>query len=148
MNTQENIEKLITELVLPGTKAADERIVNDALSAYEKSETDKAVLTQPNIWRILITSRITKYAAAAIVIIAVLIGISHFDSSVSSTITAYASVVNALQNIDTVHLTGWTCRLWESDKAPRGDYALDMWEWYTENGEWRRYFTEQQKGSY
>ena len=41
MNPQDNIEKLITKLVLPGTKAADERILNDALAAYKKSETKK-----------------------------------------------------------------------------------------------------------
>ena len=38
MNPQDNIEKLITELVLPGTKAADERILNDALVAQNTAD--------------------------------------------------------------------------------------------------------------
>ena len=69
MNPQDNIEKLITELVLPGTKAADERILNDALAAYEKTETKKTAEHQPIVWRNIIMKKpLTKIAVAAAVI--------------------------------------------------------------------------------
>jgi hypothetical protein len=54
MKSQDNIEKMIKELVLPGTKAADERIVHDAMAAYGKTETKKTVEHSPSIWRAII----------------------------------------------------------------------------------------------
>ena len=68
MNPQENTEKLIRELILPGNKSADERIVNDAMAAYEKQE---LAVIERNIWRTIIKSRITKLAAAAVIIAAI-----------------------------------------------------------------------------
>ena len=105
MNPRNNIEKLITELVLPGTKAADECILNDALAAYEKSETKKAAERQPNIWRIIMKSPITKLAAAAVIVIAVLIGINQLGGSTDGASVAWAQVVEQLNNY-----TKYKCR--------------------------------------
>ena len=105
MNPRNNIEKLITELVLPGSKAADECILNDALAAYEKSETKKAAERQPNIWRIIMKSRITKLAAAAVIVIAVLIGINQLGGSIDGASVAWAQVVEQLNNY-----TKYKCR--------------------------------------
>ena len=105
MNPQDNIEKLITELVLPGAKAADECILNDALAAYEKSETKKAAERQPNIWRIIMKSPITKLAAAAVIVIAVLIGINQLGGSIDGASVAWAQVVEQLNNY-----TKYKCR--------------------------------------
>ncbi len=100
MNPQDNIEELITELVLPGTKAADERILNDALAAYEKSESKKMAEHQPIVWRIIMKSRTTKFAAAAVIIIAVLIGIIFFPGTDTS--VAFADVIQPILDARTV----------------------------------------------
>ena len=67
---------MITGLVLPGTKAADERIVHDALEAYGKTETKKTVEQMPIVWRIIMKNRITKIALAAVLLVAAGIGVA------------------------------------------------------------------------
>lgn len=106
MNPQNNIEKLITELVLSGTKAADERILNDALAVYEKTETKKTAETKPNIWRIIMKTKITKFAMAAVVIIAVVIGINQFGGSIDGTTSAYAieQTIQASHSVQYLHV--------------------------------------------
>ena len=93
MNPQDNIEKLIKELVLPGTKAADERILNDALAAYEKTEAKKTAEHQPIVWRKIMNSKLTKLAAAAVIIIAILIGINQFGGSIDGASVAFGEVL-------------------------------------------------------
>ena len=110
MNPQDNTEKLIRELVLPGTKAADERILNDALAAFEKSKVVKSAEHQPNVWRIIMKSPITKLAAAAVIIIAIVVGIHQFGGSIDGASVAWAEVAEKVNQIQTyIHRTTQTC---------------------------------------
>ncbi|UCF43500.1 MAG: hypothetical protein JSV99_00815, partial [Planctomycetota bacterium] len=67
MNPQDNAEKLMRELVLTGTGTADERILSDALAAFEKSEDKKTGVSEPRVWRMIMKRPITKLATAAAV---------------------------------------------------------------------------------
>ena len=102
MNPQENTEKWIRELVLPGTKAADERILNDALAAYEKSETTESADLQPIVWRTIMKSRITKLAAAAVIIIAVFVGLDFLGGPDMANV-AWAEVTRRVGQADYLH---------------------------------------------
>jgi len=115
MNPQDNIEKLITELVLPGTKAADERIINDALAAYEKSEMIEPA-AQPKIWRIIMKTKIAKITTIAAVLLIVASTVTILHHSVSP---AYAieQTIEAMKNIVTVH---FFARDWE-------DREIETW---------------------
>ena len=57
MKPSQNIEKLIEELVLPGTKVADERVLNNALSAFERAQPQESAVSQPYTWRISMKTR-------------------------------------------------------------------------------------------
>ncbi len=58
--------------------------------------------TRPrNIWRIIMKSRITKLTAAAVIIIAVLIGINYFGSSIDMAAPAFADIVQPLLTVET-----------------------------------------------
>lgn len=117
MNPQDNIEKLLRELTLPGTKAADERILKAALAVYEKSETKKQkAIHQPNIWRIIMKKPITKLATVAAIILIAVFGITFLDHSVTP---AYAieQTIEALKNTKIVHML---CRDWNGKK-------FEMW---------------------
>jgi outer membrane lipoprotein-sorting protein len=67
-----------------------------AVDAYEKQ---KSALTGPNIWRTIMKSPITKLAAAAVIIIAVLVGINQFGGSIHGTSVAWASLAEKLDKI-------------------------------------------------
>ncbi len=53
--------------------------------------------SQPDIWRIIMKSRITKYAAAAVIIIVVLASINHFGGSLDGGSIAFADVLKYIQ---------------------------------------------------
>lgn len=70
-----------------------DRLEQDLLAALVK----QAPL-QIKVWRIIMRSPITKLAAAAVIIIAVLIGISTFSGT-----SAWAQIVQALNEVENVH---------------------------------------------
>lgn len=76
MNPTDNIKKMIKELILPGTKAADDRILNDALSTFEQAGPYKSTRINPQI-RIWI-----KRAVAAVIVFSILIPLSYGASRV------------------------------------------------------------------
>ena len=78
MNPQNNIERLIEALVLPGTEAGDERILNDALEAFKRTRQSETNGVRRTSRRIIMKSRVTKLAAAAVIVIAVLVGVQLF----------------------------------------------------------------------
>ena len=63
--------------------------------------------TQFNIWRIIMKSPITKLAAAAVIIIAVLIAINQFGGSIDIASRTFAAVV---ENVNKAKTISWTSR--------------------------------------
>jgi outer membrane lipoprotein-sorting protein len=110
MKTAENIEKLIKEffkakkLFAAVSPQMDEKVLNDALAAFEKSKINTSAKIEPSVWRIIMKSKITKFSVAAIIVIAVIIiGINHFSNFFES--SAYAQVAAELRNARTVVYT-------------------------------------------
>ena len=74
MKPVDNIEKLIRDshvLDVNTSAEMDQKIMHDALKVQEKLKETNLASTQPNIWRIILNSRISKLAAAAVIIVAV-----------------------------------------------------------------------------
>jgi hypothetical protein len=103
MNPRNKIEKLIKEFVLAATKGTDERILEDALAAYEKQKTKNPAPAGQNIGRLIMNSKITKLAAAAVIIVAVGLSITFFEKT---TQTAYAieQTIEACNDIYFLHV--------------------------------------------
>jgi hypothetical protein len=102
-NTNKLIEKLIKNwnLELSTNKEADDAVHKEVLTAHRETiQTQSA--PQPNIWRIIMKSRITKLAAAAAIIIIVALGISLLQNSAT---TAYAieQTIEAGQDVRYLH---------------------------------------------
>lgn len=76
MSPTDNIKKMIKELILPGTKDADDRILNDALSTFEQAGPYKSTRINPQIiiW--------IKRAVAAVIVLSILIPLSYGASRV------------------------------------------------------------------
>ena len=88
----DNIHDQIKKLRLTASAHLDTR-VRDAISrALAESEMTVSPHTQANIWRTIMKSRITKLAAAAAIIIAVLAGVHQFGASAP----AFAEIVQPL----------------------------------------------------
>jgi hypothetical protein len=101
MKSAKNIEKLIRKInVTPGTRM-DQEIFDDIFPVQEKTKKKFPADRQPNIWRTIMKSRITKFAVAAILIIAVLIGINQFSGSIDGVSVAWADVAEKVEDIQT-----------------------------------------------
>jgi protocatechuate 3,4-dioxygenase beta subunit len=81
MKSTKNIEKLIQKINAIPDARMDQKTLDDILLAQEKSKKTSSVDTSPNIWRIIIKNKLTKFAVASVVIIAVLIGVKIITDS-------------------------------------------------------------------
>lgn len=97
----ENIEKWIKDTDIDTNAGMDKLVLDDVLRALEQSKEQTAV-KQPSIWRIIIKSKITKLATAAMIIIAVLIGINHFGDSIDMAGTAFGDVLEQIHKATSV----------------------------------------------
>ena len=100
MRPTEKIKKLFVKSNVTVSSQLDDRIISDAFLAFEKSKGTKSAEFGPNIWRIIMKSRITKLATAAVVIIAVLIGINQFGGSLDMASVAWGDVVEKVGQIE------------------------------------------------
>jgi len=76
-----------------------DRLEQDLLRALAKQAP-----RQIEIWRMIMKSRITKLAAAAVIIIAVLIGIHHFKGSVNLATPAFAKMIQEMKKMPWMHV--------------------------------------------
>jgi hypothetical protein len=101
MRPAKDIEKLVKRLHFKASAALHEKTINDALQAQAKS-----ALAQPNIWRTIMKSRITKLATAAAIILAVVISVTILDKS-AKPVWAIEQTIEALREIKSIHISGY-----------------------------------------
>ena len=95
MRPADNIEKLINELRVEPRAEVSKKNIEDALAAQRKAT--GSACSKPAVWRILMKRKITKIAAAAVIIIACFTGL-HFWNSTGSGI-ALADVLTRLEQV-------------------------------------------------
>ena len=97
MRPAEKIEKFIKNVPLETKSRRDQEVLDDVLRALQETKTHAQ--RQRNIWKTIMKSKMTKLAAAAVIILAVLIGIGTFDRT-----SAWAEVIKALEEVNDLHV--------------------------------------------
>ena len=110
MKPTDNIEQFVKNLRQPADADTKQRILDNVLQVMDESQKPTSAKQQPNIWRIIMKSRITKLSAAAVIIVAVLISFSQFNSSIT-----FADVIQPILNAKTIILD---IALGPEDEAP------------------------------
>lgn len=100
--TSGNVKKVIKNVGLDTNMDVNQKVFSNIVEAFEKSKARKEAPHELSVWRIIMKNRITKFAAAAGLIILVLIGINQFGGSVDVTSTAFAGVVKQLRSTHTL----------------------------------------------
>jgi len=105
MRSVKKIEKYVQNIYtnkfqVTTTNNFDERVISNIMNTVEEQKTKMSTTNQTNIWRIIMKNRITKFAAAAVIALAAIIGISQFAGG---TIT-FADVIKPILNARTVVL--------------------------------------------
>jgi hypothetical protein len=93
----ENINELIKKLQLKASADLDRRVHEDISRALTEPRKTKSAPPEPNIWRIIMKSPITKLATAAVVIIACVIGLSLWRTTGSG--IALADVLARVEQV-------------------------------------------------
>ncbi len=131
MKPAENIEKLIKNLDLDiDTNAkTDQKILKELIEAHEKSKKMKSAFIEPTIRRKIMNNRITKFAAAAVVLAAVVLSITIFDNTAQE---AYAieQSIKASHTVETLHIRQYR----SSEAVANGQYDDEAYLKYDPSG--------------
>jgi outer membrane lipoprotein-sorting protein len=95
MRPAENIEKRIKKLRYDSNAETHKRVIDNVLQAMDKHEKQESGVAAPGVWRIIMKSSITKFAAAAAIIIAALIIVNQLGIPVEK--SAFAQVAGRLR---------------------------------------------------
>ncbi len=98
MSPAEKIRRLFAGSNVTVQSKVDDRIVGDALTALDKSEQTTPVSDGPNLWRIIMRNRMTKLAAAAVLIVTALVVINQYGGSASVSGVAFGDVLRHFHN--------------------------------------------------
>ena len=101
MDPNNNLEHFIKNVELKTKPKTDANVLKKILSVQEKTPEINSAAEPPNIRRIIMQSKIIKYAAAAVIIIGVLITISFLGGSPDGAGVAWARVADKIDQIDT-----------------------------------------------
>jgi outer membrane lipoprotein-sorting protein len=142
MKSTENIERLMKKFCtgkqarIKTTPELDEKILTDALSAQNKSKITESAVMQPNIWRIIMRSRMTKYAAAAVIVLAIIIGFVELGKPVGAS-AAFAAAMDRVREAGTFSCTEIFEVSYE-DGEEQGTYLLKQKSMFKEP-DWERH---------
>lgn len=122
MRPSKNISKLIRILHVTPSAEMYESTLRDVLEAQEKSKKIRPAPAQPSIWTKIVKSPITKLAAAAVIIIAVLVSINQFFDSPDMAGIALADVIENMKKMPWMEVV--------STRYPEGEEPVTHHEWF------------------
>ena len=99
MKSTRKTEKLIKGFYVAASTHMDNRIRGDVQQIIRGSRQTGAPALQPNVWRTIMKNRITKVAAAAVIIIAVLVGMIQFGGPIDGASVAWGQVADHVEKI-------------------------------------------------
>jgi outer membrane lipoprotein-sorting protein len=122
LKADNNIKKLINDSHISVTPDTDEKILACALTEI-KSRT-KSSPHHPTTWRIIMKSKLTKLAVAAVIIIAIIVIINQFGVSVDIASVSWAAAVEQLSTTRTMTYTVTTHK--QRDNLPNIAIQMDV----------------------
>ena len=126
MRPAENIEKLLKNINIDTNAKTDNSVLGDVIEAFEKSKGKKTSATGQNIWRIIMKSPITKLAAAAVIVLAVVFSMTIFDKSVP-TAYAFEQTIQASHSVQYLHIRAIT--------PSHEDQPVEFWVEFAQDGQ-------------
>ena len=125
MSSAEKIRKLFAKSDIRVNSKVDDRIISDVLTALDKSEKTQSVSPEPNIGRLIMKSKITR-VAAAVIVMAVVLSTIFLDKSATS-VYAIEQTIEANRTMRYLHL-----RYFDSSHE---DVAKECWLEFDETGQ-------------
>ena len=98
MRPADKTRQFIKNASITSNPEVNEAVLKDLLNELDKSKNIPLDAPQPNIWRIIMKSRISKLAAAAVIVLAGFLALNIFDKTSG---IVWAEVVKRLEDIKT-----------------------------------------------
>ena len=105
MSSAEKIRRLFAKSEVTVNSKVDDRIVSDALTAFNKSEETTDISAGPNTWRIIMNKTMIKVTAAAAIIAIVVVGMHYLGVSPDGAGVVWADVLRNVEAAQTVTFT-------------------------------------------
>ena len=128
MRPTEKIKRFFDRAGISTNSEMDEKVFDKVLAAYK--ETNSAAV-RPKIGRIIMRSKITKLAAAAVIIIAAVIGMDRFRISIIGTRVAWADVAKRLEKVNSYQARARRSLTEVGQDEPF--YQCDVWRYFSPN---------------
>ena len=119
MRPTDNMRNSFKKLKISTSSQLDEKIHKEISRA--SGQTNKNIPARPVLWRIIMKSRIAKFAAATVIIIAIAAGINRFGVKVQMTSPAIAQI------IDNTRKMPWMHAVLEGAPSPGRSDRLEAW---------------------
>jgi hypothetical protein len=103
MKTAEKIKRLFIKSNVTVNPEVDEKILSDTLSAFERSMNTQSADSTPSVWRLIMKSKMTKFAAAAMIIVAVYV-VTQIPGGFLPKAYALQDTIDAYNSIRWVHI--------------------------------------------
>jgi outer membrane lipoprotein-sorting protein len=116
MRPREDIERIIKKFDVNVNPNKDRQILDELCHAQAKSKPSKPRLSTIGIWRIIMESKMTKFATTAVVIIAAIIITNPFGGSIDGTNVAFAKV---MEHFVTAHTARFDLSIEFGDQEPQ-----------------------------
>jgi hypothetical protein len=138
MRPVESIAESVKKLRYKASTEARDRVLVNVLHALEESQKQKSAEIQPNLWRIVMKSGMTKLAAAAVIVLGVYLGL-HSLGGPDMAKRAWADVTSRVAQVEHVHYYVLDCRQdgvegtlegWYSDGKEVRRMMSDGYMWY------------------
>lgn len=104
----EKIEKLAKEIRIKPDVINKDRILADAANALDKAIAAKAPTARMNLWRTIMNSRITKFAAAAVILIAIVVSATILTRTTPTASAAAVQMLTeaskAVEDVKSIHI--------------------------------------------
>ena len=102
MRPTDKISNLIGKLKLNASADLDNRIDSEISKALTEQKKTTTAASQPNIWRIIMKTKLTKLATAAVIIMAVVLSVSILNNS-ATRVYAIEQTIEAGQDVRYLH---------------------------------------------
>jgi len=107
MKSGRNIEKIIRNINVMPDARMDKRTLDDIFLAQEKTKKTYSALVEPNVWSIIMKSKITKFATATVIIIGVFFALEFVsESGTTGVVYGISDVPELLNSAKTLHIKG------------------------------------------
>jgi hypothetical protein len=104
MKSAEDIRDLVKKAAIGSNPAVNSAVLEGLLEELDKCDSTDSAAAQPDLSRRIMKSRMTKPAAAAVIIIALIIGFHRFAGSIDIASTAFAQMTEAMMKVPCVHV--------------------------------------------